>query len=212
MYNCVNTSIFHPLSDNEVKEYRNRYGLNSSDYAVGFIGRLSEDKGIIELLEAIKLVNNPHIKLLIAGSTFYGSKINDNFFKKLNSISSPIKNQVIFTGYLENYKTPSFYCSANVICLPPVWEEPGAVTNIEAAACGCALVSTLSGGNKEYIGEGKSILLSKENRQELIQNIAHTIIELMNNKTFTNKIKGNALLWGKEQNQHEYYERLCKIL
>lgn len=212
LYNCVDTSIFKPEETSKINEWRNRMGIKKSDFVVGFIGRISRDKGIVELIKALRLINDESVKLVIVGSTFYNSDTKDKFSLELASLSGDIKNRIIFTGYIQNTNTPVFYSSCDVICLPPIWEEPGAITNIEAAACKSSIITTNSGGNEEYIGEGKSLMLDKSNNGTLIQNIAKSIIYLKENPQIKEKLSTNAYSWGKEQNRKEFYKRFLNII
>ena len=47
-------------------EFRSKWGINETDWVVGYTGRLVRDKGIIELVDAFQLIkaNNPKLKLL----------------------------------------------------------------------------------------------------------------------------------------------------
>lgn len=211
LYNCVDTNIFKYVDNISRLKWREKTGLLKNDFVVGFIGRLSKDKGLIQLIEAIKLLDNPQIKLVIAGSTFYDSNVKDKFSKYLSEISYSIKDRIVFTGYMQNELTPLFYSGCDVICLPPIWEEPGAVTNIEASACGCAIISTDSGGNKEYIGE-RAIILPKNDLVLLSKLIADSILSLQNNETLRRDLSDKAYKWGSKQTKEEYYLRFLNIL
>ena len=211
LYNCVDTNIFTIIDNSSKEEWRNRIGLQKTDFVVGFIGRLSRDKGVIQLIEAIKLIDDPEIKLVIAGSTFYDSNVKDEFSKYLSEISFSIKDRIIFTGYMQNELTPLFYSGCDVICLPPIWEEPGAVTNIEASACGCSIISTDSGGNKEYIGS-KSIILQKTNLEQLPRLIADSVLLLKSNNELKQELSKRAYEWGSKQTKEEYYLRFLNLL
>ena len=212
LYNCVDTSLFKPTDISTRNSWRKEMGIKDNDFAVGFIGRISKDKGIVELIKAINLINDETVKLIIVGSTFYNADTKDKFSCELSNLSKDIKNRVIFTGYMQNTKTPLFYSSCDVICLPPVWEEPGAITNIEASACGCSIITTNSGGNSEYIGSGKSLILEKNDTDVLIKNIAESIICLKDNPELKKQFASRAYNWGKNQNRLEFYNRFLNAI
>ncbi len=210
--NCIDTSIFKPINAVETNKWRKSIGLQENDFAIGFIARMTKDKGIMELLEAVKLINDKNIKLVIAGTTFYQSNINDGFIDKLKAIAEPIKENVIFTGYMNNSKTPLFYSGCNIICLPSVWEEPAGNTIIEATMCGRPLITTISGGIPEYVDEKCAILIDKNDQKLLIQKIMEAIVYLKSNPQAATNLGKNALLNRDKYNSATYYKNICFLL
>ena len=157
----------------------------------------------MELLEEVKLINEKNIKLVIAGTTFYQSNINDGFIEKLKNIAEPIKDNVVFTGYMDNDKTPLFYSGCDIICLPSIWEEPAGNTIIEATMCGRPLITTISGGIPEYVDDKCAILLDKSNHVLLIQKLLESIIYLKTHAQIATDLGSAAL-----SNRDKYNQKL----
>ena len=61
------------------------------------------------------------------------------------------KNNILFTGFVENVKLPDYYNIADIIVLPSICEEAAGLAMIETLACGGALITTYSGGISEYV-------------------------------------------------------------
>jgi hypothetical protein len=137
-----------------------------------FVGRLSEEKGIDKLLEAVKLLNDIDVKVLIVGSLIMSANVVDSYQIRLHKLSEELCDKVIFTGYMAHNELPSLYSIADVAVLPSIWDEPAGLTMIEALACGTPLITTNSGGIPEYVSNYAVVLDRDDN---LILNIAKEI-------------------------------------
>ena len=158
---------------------RSVLGISEDDYVIFYSGRLTKEKGILELIQAIKQINTiPNLKLIIAGASFYGkdSKVT-SYVKKLQKEAKNIKEQVIFTGFVDYSEIPSYLKTANIVVVPSLWEEPFGLTVLEAMAAGVPLIATRCGGIPE-VCEGAAILIEREN---ICQNIVEAILHLYNN-------------------------------
>ena len=155
---------------------RQEYGFSSNDFIIVYSGRLTEDKGILQLIRAIKQVQTiPHIKLMIIGASAYGKdKHTTPFVKILENESEPIKDKVVFTGFVNYHQVPSYLKMADIAIVPSMWEEPFGLTVVEAMAAGLPLITTRSGGIPE-ICEGVATIVEREN---IVDNLAAAIQDL----------------------------------
>lgn len=207
--NFADHDVFYPVAPNP--ELKERFGLKDSDFIVLFVGRLDETKGVHKLIEAFQRVTKekPNSKLLIVGSNFFKSNLTSPYEKTLRELSEPIKDSIVFTGYIDHSKMRDVYAIADIVCLPSIWQEPGALTIFESMCCGKAVITTQSGGIPEYIG-GAGIVLPLDDH--LVNNIAKSIIHLKNNpderKVFGQAAHERSLLYSKEK----YYNDFLKIV
>ena len=151
-------------------------GLNENNFVIVFSGRLTPEKGILELILAIKqLKNTVNCKLLIIGASAYGKdKKPTPFIEKLEKETEPIKDSVIYTGYIDYKIIPSYLKAADIAVIPSMWEEPFGLTVVEAMAAGLPLITTRSGGIPE-ICEGVATIVERNN---IINNLADAIFDL----------------------------------
>ena len=160
---------------------RSMIGLTEKDYVIFYSGRLTKEKGILELIQAFKQIRTiPNLKLIIAGASFYGKDSNANvtsYIKKLQKEAEDIKEQVFFTGFVDYCDMPSYLKTANIVVVPSLWEEPFGLTVLEAMAAGIPLIATRCGGIPEVCGD-TAILIERDN---ICQHIASTIQHLYNN-------------------------------
>jgi lipopolysaccharide/colanic/teichoic acid biosynthesis glycosyltransferase/glycosyltransferase involved in cell wall biosynthesis len=155
--NGVDTSRFSDaLSPDET---RLRYGLEPGDRVVGFVGRFVREKGILELLQAMQIVNQaiPEARLLLVGDTLASDR--DGKTKK---IISRMKEQdqsasrVVFTGFLEDIAAPM---SVMDIFVLPSHREGMPRTIIEAMASGKPVIATDIRGCREEVVHGSTGLI-----------------------------------------------------
>lgn len=172
--NGIDTNKFY----NSKALERNMLGLTDKDFVVVYSGRLTREKGILELIQSlIPLKNYSCIKLLILGASFYGNdKKPTPFIKELTDISSAIRDKVIYTGYIDYSKIPSYLKMADIAVVPSVWDEPFGLTVVEAMAAGLPLITTRSGGIPE-ICEGVATIIE---RNDIVNNLTTSILDLYN--------------------------------
>ncbi len=150
-------------------------GMSMDDYVVFFSGRLTKEKGILELIQAVKQIKTiPNLKLIIAGASFYGKDSPQTpYIQELQREAKAIKEQVVFTGFVDYSDMPSYLKIADVAVVPSLWEEPFGLTVLEAMAAELPLVATRCGGISE-VCEGVSLLIERNNiRQNIVQAIKH---------------------------------------
>lgn len=157
---------------------REKLGLSDNDFVMLFSGRVTAEKGIMELTEAMNLLHNQlNIKLLIIGSSFYGNADNENeFAKSLKAKSVALKDRIIFTGFIPYSEMPNYLSLADVAIIPSVWDDPFPTTVLEAQAMGLPIISTRRGGIPEEVTEENAILLDTD--EHFIDNLANTILDL----------------------------------
>ena len=160
---------------------RSKLKLSKDDFVVFFSGRLTKEKGILELIQALKTIKTiPHLKLIIAGASFYGKDTSIHpYLKELIKEAEEIKDQVIFTGFIDYNEIPSYLKIANIIVVPSIWEEPFGLTVLEAMAAGVPLIATKSGGIPE-VCDDSAILID---RNDIVNQLADAILHLYKNPT-----------------------------
>ena len=186
--NGIDSSLFSSLMDlDERKKIREKFGIKENDYLIIFAGRIDEVKGIKELTEAVKKIDNYHIKLLVVGSFQFGLNATSKFESFMHKMFTEMGDRVIFTGFVPNSDIAMYYKISDLAVLPSIWEEPAGLTMIEASMAGVPLITTNSGGIPEYIDSRYSLILDRKN---LVDDLAVAI-----NKIYSNQAewKENAL-------------------
>jgi len=140
--NGVDMDVYSPGTT----DVRARYGLPHDAHVVGFVGRLTRDKGLPELVEAFDSIlrAEPKAHLLLVG-WFDASEDLLGEAVRARIESHP---RIQMTGFVEG--TAAFYRAMDVMVLP-TWREgfPNAV--LEAAATGIPVVTTMSTGSRDSV-------------------------------------------------------------
>ena len=118
----------------------------------GFCGRPEKEKGLDLALDAFREVSadDNDLRFLIA-SDLQGSRFGKSIIKKINS-DSILASRVTLLGHVPHAKLHSeFYSKIGVLLFPSVWEEPFALTVLEAMASGVLVVASNTGGTPEIV-------------------------------------------------------------
>ena len=135
--NCVDLNTFHTIP----RDYCARV-LHKEDCKkyILFVGHISRNKGIYDLIDVFKIINNedPNIHLLIVG---YGPDKSD-VAKKIEQMG--LNNYVSFEGLVLHENLKLYYNLASVFVLPSYSEGMPNVV-MEAIACNALTVATTVG-------------------------------------------------------------------
>ena len=191
---------------------REQLGLHDDDFVMVFSGRINREKGIMELIEAMHLLNDhPHIKLLVIGSSFYGNADNENDFARTLKINAfPLKERIIFTDYVPYYQMPRYLKMADAALIPSVWDDPFPTTVLEAQAVGLPVISTRRGGIPEEVTPETAILLETDN--DFIANLAAAILDLYRHPERRNAMSEAALRHSRQFSKERYAENFFQAL
>jgi spore coat protein SA len=149
VHNGVDTVRFRPVDEGAALYQGER------QRKILFVGRLIREKGVHCLIEAAKLVlpRFPDATLEIVGSFWFGDNRSTPYIAALKAAAAALGSRVLFRGYVKSDMVPEIYRSATVFVAPSVWSEPFGKMNLEAMACGLAVVSSPRGGIPEVIGD-----------------------------------------------------------
>jgi glycosyltransferase involved in cell wall biosynthesis len=117
--------------------------ISEDGYAL-FLGRLSPEKGVRQLLAAWKKVRSPHARLVIAGTGFEE--------EQMRSLARDLPT-VDFRGFVDRSRHDDLWAKAKFLIVPSVWLEPFGLVALEAMAHGRPLVVSKLGALPEIVGE-----------------------------------------------------------
>lgn len=210
LLNGVDTKNFEQsVSDQEISNLRKQYKLEPEDFVILFCGRLIEVKGVLELVQAVKKIDNPKIKLLILGSSSFDGGEKNNYIKCLEKETNEKKDRFIFTGYVNNWEIYKYYALADIMCMPSLWEEAAGLTAIESMLLGKVVLATDSGGVKEYLDLDNCIVVDKKN---IVENLRQQILMLYKNKNQLKNSSKMLRLHANKFNTKNFYINFIKIL
>ena len=155
---------FNPQNINPEKMslLKQKWGIDDSDWIVGYTGRLVRDKGIMELVDAFDLVkaNNPRLKLLLVG-----------MFEERDALPQEVQNrikndpQIVWTDF-QNEDMEYFYAMMNVYVLMS-YREGFPTGTLDAQSMGVPVVTTRVTGCCDSIVEGETGTFVSREPEEL---------------------------------------------
>ena len=135
------------VSEEHTSELRKSLRIQQDDMVVGFVGRLVQEKGLLDLFEVAKRVrvSCPQVRFLIVGATDAEKHdaVNPSIAKEYG-----VDDICIFTGARKD--TPALYTLMHVLFLPSHREGFGLVL-AEAAAMGIPVVASDLGGCRQAV-------------------------------------------------------------
>ncbi|MFA6106442.1 MAG: glycosyltransferase [Patescibacteria group bacterium] len=148
--------IYFPYFVDEIESGDNEKGNNKNkgnDYFL-YYGRLSEEKGVGVIIDALALMDKKP-KLLIVGTGPMESLLRDKT-KELD-----LRDHVEFTGYKSGQELGEIIKKAKAVIIPSVWYENMPFTVTEAMLAGKIVIASDIGGISELVQGGKSGKLFK---------------------------------------------------
>lgn len=209
--NAIDLSKFIKKNDiKSKKELINKFKFKEDDFIVLYCGRLVEVKGVLELVKAIKSIDNEHIKLLIVGSSNFANAKKNEYILNLEKEIEICKDRVQFTGYINNADLYKYYELIDVLCVPSICNEAAGLTAIEGMASSKPLIVTNNGGLPEYICKDGAIVLKTD--KDFINNLKEAIISLYQNKKSCEEMGRNNLLESKKYDYLKFYQNFVNII
>ncbi|MDD4599666.1 MAG: glycosyltransferase family 4 protein [Negativicutes bacterium] len=157
LYNGVDTDHFKPMPPDGIRE---ELGVPTNSKILLFAGRLTKQKGVHVLLEALQGDLAEGWTLLLTGSSWFGETRKNRYLKKLEELSRNIKIPVVFTGFIEHKKMSDVLAVADLTVLPSIGEEAFPLIALESAAVGTPVLCNVIGGAAESILDGETGFLN----------------------------------------------------
>lgn len=232
IYPGIDEKFFHQPTDNKkLSEVRNKYGLSES--FILYFGTIEPRKnilGLIKTFEYIKKEKNRKIlevdwqgfegfvrgqrekafdysrlKLVIAGIRGW---LCDEIFEAAKN--SEFKNDIIFTGFINEEDKSYLYNLAEVFVYPSFFEGFG-LPPLEAMACGVPTIVSNKSSLSEVVGKS-AIMIDPQNIDEL----SFAIKEILENHELNNYLRKQGIKqaeqfnWDKTAKQFlELFKILC---
>ncbi len=212
LYNCIDTNQFYKKEEIATEKIRNKYKIDEDDKIILFVGRISAEKGLSQVINSLSFIKTKQVKLLIAGSFLHNTSEKNDYQIEIEKSSEKFNDKIVWTGYIEAKELVDLYNLADIAVLPSMWEEPAGLTMIEALACGIPVITTRSGGIPEYVKDN-AILLDKDD-EKISEKIAEKIDEILNDKSYYSRenIEKRCNSINVFYNTDRYYKDFIKLL
>jgi UDP-glucose:(heptosyl)LPS alpha-1,3-glucosyltransferase len=163
IYNGVNTSRFHPgIKEKYRGSVREKYGVKEDERLILFIANDFKLKQLGSVLDAIALLKDRKIKVMVIGS-------DDPKPYVKRASEHRLDRRIRFLGPRENIEI--YYAAGDIFVLPTLYDAFANVC-LEAMACGLPVITTRLNGAADLIDNGKNgFILQTRRPEELAERI-----------------------------------------
>ena len=146
IYNGIDTDEYHPVT---TQDALSNYGIVPDMPYVLFVGRVTRQKGIIHLVNAIEHLD-PGIQVVLCAGEADTPEIAQEMEAGVRRMQERRSHIVWIDGMVDKTTVIELYSKAAVFCCPSIY-EPFGIINLEAMACSTPVVASAVGGIKEVV-------------------------------------------------------------
>jgi Glycosyltransferase len=199
IYNFHTLDVEPDAIEKKVLEEKKRSILD-----IVFLGSINERKGILDLLKALEKISSPFILHVC------GTATDDNVEKKFEEQKKNIKNGTINQhGYVTGKEKKEILINGDVLVLPS-YAEGFPLVLLEAAAAGCAIISTKVGAVSEVFDNRNGRIIDPGSINQLTNAIEQIASEDLEKIFRTNYLLSKKFtLQSFVNNTDSFIERIC---
>ena len=154
VHNGIDTTLYQPDHGTDILT---RLGIDPDRPYVLFVGRITRQKGVPHLLRAVRDID-PAAQVVLCAGAPDTPEIDREFRELFQELSSVRAGVHWIPQMLPRPEVIQLLTHATVFACPSVYEPLG-IVNLEAMACGTAVVASRVGGIPEVVAHGETGLL-----------------------------------------------------
>jgi len=194
IYNGIDPDFYHPIFNEVILK---KHGIDPQKPFVLFVGRITRQKGISQLIQAIPKIDKNAQIVLCAGAPDTPELAEE--CKNLITKARENRDGIIWIQEMMHHsELRVIYSHATVFATPSLY-EPFGIINLEAMACGTPVVGSAVGGIPEIIVEGETGFLielehksktdfSPKDPEKFQSNFAEKLNTLLTNPSLAKKM------------------------
>lgn len=149
IYNGIDTEQWHPVEDAETLA---ALGIDPTRPSIVFVGRITRQKGLPYLLRAAERLD-PEVQLILCAGAPDTPEILAEVEGLVRGLQETRDGVVWIDRHLSRHELCVALTAATTFVCPSIYEPLG-IVNLEAMACGAAVVGTATGGIPEVVADG----------------------------------------------------------
>jgi glycosyltransferase involved in cell wall biosynthesis len=142
---------------------RSRIGLDEETPFILFVSTIEPRKNLVGLMDGFAIMKSrqtlPHKLVLVGGKGWLSEGIFEHHER------SPVRDDIIFTGFFPDQDLPTLYSAAEMFAFPSHYEGFG-LPLLEAMACGTPVISSRASSLPEVVGEA-GLLVEPQDAEQL---------------------------------------------
>jgi starch synthase len=186
VYNGIDLERWKPTRD---EDFVRGLGIDPDRPSVVFVGRITRQKGLPYLLRAAQLLP-PEVQLVLCAGAPDTPEILAEVTAGVESLQQERSGVVWINRLLAQHELAAVLTQGTVFVCPSIYEPLG-IVNLEAMACGLAVVGTATGGIPEVVADGETGRLvpieqltdgtgTPLHPEQFVADLARTLTEVVN--------------------------------
>ncbi len=151
VHNGVDSDKWSPTNDPQVLK---EFGIDPSRRSIIFVGRITRQKGLTYFLQAVRELPED-VQIILAA----GAPDTPELLAEVEALVDTLMNRrtgvIWIAEHLPQHKLAALLTFADLFACPSIYEPLG-IVNLEAMACGTAVVATQTGGIPEVVAHGST--------------------------------------------------------
>ncbi len=165
--NAVDLETFEKYKASPVRNFREEYGIPGDATVISFVGRLTVEKGIEQLVNSVKRINDirKDVYLLAAGGGYLKEKLEDTKSENTHLV-----------GQISTPEVASLLSASDIFCLPS-FSEGFPTCVIEACVAHNYIITTYRGDAKEIIKDSERGIILPNNNEDGVYNAIMSVLD-----------------------------------
>ncbi|MBV9404172.1 MAG: glycogen synthase [Acidobacteriaceae bacterium] len=151
IYNGIDLDEYRKTSDATALK---TYGIDPNTPYILFVGRITRQKGVTHLVDAIPYMP-PNTQIVLCAGAPDTPEIAEEMRQKVEQAKKTNPHIIWLEKMISKPEVIQLYSHARVFCCPSVY-EPFGIINLEAMACHAPVVASATGGIKEVVVDGET--------------------------------------------------------
>lgn len=151
IHNGIDTTKWQPRHDSQLLQ---KYGIDSARPTVTFVGRITRQKGLHYFLRAAEALPS-EVQIVLCAGAPDGLEIASEIKGLVTKLQATRSGVVWIEEHLPQPELATILSHSSLFVCPSIYEPLG-IVNLEAMACGVAVVATATGGIPEVVISGET--------------------------------------------------------
>jgi alpha-maltose-1-phosphate synthase len=171
IYNGIDANQYRPDHGRDVLD---RSGIDPAQPSVVFVGRITRQKGLSVLLRAAEWID-PAAQLVLCAGQADTAELQAEVTGLVEHLRANRSGVIWLPGMLAKSEVIQILSHATVFACPSEYEPLG-IVNLEAMACGSAVVASAVGGIPEVVADGQTGLLVPPGNEEALAAAINAVV------------------------------------
>lgn len=209
LMNGIDTGWFNKeLPDADRNGLRSQLGLDKDDLVIVFCGRIIQQKGVKQLMEAVIAISDMRVKLLIIGSSNFGNGNKGAYPQEVFHLANKHAERIFFTGFVKNENLWKYYKLADIGVVPSMYNDPCPLVMFEMLASGLPTVATRMGGIPEVATSETTVFV--ENDFHTVDSLRKAILSLLSLPDKRKEMSQAAMKRSLQFDRSKYFETFSR--